>query len=144
MTNSALPPVVIARDFACSVEDAWKAWTRSDRIARWFGPQGFDAEVLENDFRVGGAYAIEMHGSESDHHVSGTYQVIETNRRLAYTWKWKTIDAVSLVTIEFTPVGENTTVQITHANLPTEESRQSHTHGWSSSLDCLTEFIGDA
>ncbi len=144
MSESAVPAVIIARDFDCSVDVAWNAWTRSEDIAQWFGPQGVDSEVVENDFRVGGSYAIQMQGPDSDHHVSGTYRVIETGRRLAYTWKWKTIDTVSLVTIDFTAVGDRTRIRITHANLPTEESRQQHTQGWSSSLECLTEFVGNA
>lgn len=144
MSENNVPALVIARDFNCSVDTAWNAWTRSEDIAQWFGPQGLSSEVLENDFRVGGAYAIRMRSADSEHHVSGTYRVIEAGRRLAYTWKWKTIDAVSLVTIDFTESGERTRVQITHADLPTEESRQSHKQGWSSSLECLTEFVGGA
>ena len=48
--------VTLIRDFDFPRELVWRAWTESAAIARWFGPHGFETEVVANDLRVGGEF----------------------------------------------------------------------------------------
>jgi uncharacterized protein YndB with AHSA1/START domain len=51
---------VISRTFDASRELMWKAWTESDRLARWFGPKGVTIVHSKNDLRPGGIYHYAM------------------------------------------------------------------------------------
>ena len=52
--------MVIPRVFDAPIEEIWKAWSDSDQVMRWWGPQGFTAPVAEMDFREGGASLVCM------------------------------------------------------------------------------------
>ncbi|MCP5478952.1 MAG: SRPBCC domain-containing protein, partial [Rhodanobacteraceae bacterium] len=52
--------VILSRDFDFPRELVFRAWTESAALTRWWGPHGFDTEVVENDLRVGGAYHFIM------------------------------------------------------------------------------------
>ncbi len=58
--DSALPPgereLVITRVFDAPRELVWKAFTESDRLARWWGPKGFTLVVRTLDVRPDGVF----------------------------------------------------------------------------------------
>jgi uncharacterized protein YndB with AHSA1/START domain len=62
--NPAPPPgereLVITRVFDAPRELVWKAFTESDRLARWWGPQGFTMLVHRLDLRPGGVFHYSM------------------------------------------------------------------------------------
>src|SRR5262249_15871087 len=67
------------------------ALTQPEALKQWMGPSDeFRVLVAETDVRIGGRYHIVMKtpGGE-EHDVSGLYREIVPNRKLAYTWAWK-------------------------------------------------------
>jgi uncharacterized protein YndB with AHSA1/START domain len=64
---------------------------------------------------------------------------------LVYTWRWEGNPELalenSLVTVEFIELGGSTEIRLTHENLPTDEARESHRHGWSGSFDKLAKHL---
>ncbi len=62
--NSAPPPgeqeLVITRVFDAPRELVWKAFTEADRLAQWWGPQGFTMLVHRVDVRPGGVFHYSM------------------------------------------------------------------------------------
>lgn len=42
----------------------WEAWTDPEKIARWWGPDGFRSDVHELDVRYGGRFVVTMHGPD--------------------------------------------------------------------------------
>jgi uncharacterized protein YndB with AHSA1/START domain len=89
--------VTIERTLAAPVEKVWKLWTTKDGLEKWWGPEGFSAEVCVLDVRVGGRFEIVMTavlpeivahlkslGIPASSTAKGTYTEIEPNRRLVY------------------------------------------------------------
>jgi uncharacterized protein YndB with AHSA1/START domain len=62
MTETTRNEVRLARTYAAPRDVVFKAWTEPDQIAKWWGPEGFDAprEKIEVDLRVGGTFTVVM------------------------------------------------------------------------------------
>ena len=50
--------VVIERVFDAPRDAVYRAWTKPDLIAKWWGPEGFSAPSINVDLRVGGKYVL--------------------------------------------------------------------------------------
>src|SRR5262245_34061159 len=55
-----LRQAVITRTFDAPRALVWAAWTEPKHIARWWGPNGFDAPHPSADLRVGGKMNFDM------------------------------------------------------------------------------------
>src|SRR5262249_24010464 len=99
--------------------------------------------LAETDPRVGGRYRVVMRfpsGEESE--VSGEFLEVVANRKLVFTWAWRsTPDRQSLVTVEFVPAGDVTALTLTHQEFADEAARDGHRHGWTGSLDRLAGLV---
>lgn len=135
----------LERTFEAPPARVFAAWTDPQLLKRWWGPPGSTVVEVEVDLRVGGRYRLALQVSgQTTYYVTGTYRTIEPPHRLAFTWRWENeeIDeGRSLVTIEFRANEGKTDLRLTHAQLPTEESRQSHAEGWRGILDELDDFL---
>ena len=75
--------------------------------------------------------------------VSGEFREVVANRKLVFTWAWRsTPERQSVVTVEFVPAGEVTALTLTHEHFADEAARDRHHHGWTGSLDRLAAFVG--
>lgn len=77
--------VILGRDFNAPPELVFRAWTDSAALARWWGPHGFDTEVVENDLRPGGHYHFIMRDGTGEYPVRGQYVEISQPTRLVMT-----------------------------------------------------------
>ena len=57
---------VISRTFDAPRDLMWKAWTESDRLAKWFGPKGVTIFHSKNDLRPGGVYHYGMRTADGN------------------------------------------------------------------------------
>jgi uncharacterized protein YndB with AHSA1/START domain len=135
----------LTRIFRAPRSVVFRAWTEVEQLKRWFCPNehwGLDVEV---DPRVGGTLRVVMKdpGANQDHVVRGTFREVRPPERLVFTWRWEDRPGFpeTLVTVEFRDRGEETEVVLTHEALPTPESRDRHTHGWSGCLDRLAKLL---
>ena len=66
-----------------SLDIAWRAWTRSTRITRWFAPEA----VIEAC--PGGSFELYFDPSDHDHQCTKgcVFTLVEPKKRLAFTWK---------------------------------------------------------
>jgi uncharacterized protein YndB with AHSA1/START domain len=62
--NSSDREIVISRVFDAPRELVFKAWTDSQHIAQWWGPNGFTTTLHEMDVRPGGVWRFVMHGPD--------------------------------------------------------------------------------
>jgi len=151
--------LVIERVFNAPRELVWKAWTESEHIAKWWGPEGFTTRVEENDFRAGGKTRYVMVGPDGEEYpAGGVLEEIVPLERIVTTdefeegYDYKDLKDEDLpqgivMTVLFEDVGEKTklTLLISH---PTPEDRRKHEEmgvvaGWHSSFDCLDEYLGE-
>jgi uncharacterized protein YndB with AHSA1/START domain len=121
----------------------FRAWTEAEQMKRWFCPHDHWGVDVEVDARVGGAYRIAMHDTDTgrDHVARGTFREVRAPERLVFTWRWAEDSPQTLVTVEFRDLGGKTEVTLTHEALPTAESRQKHEHGWNGCLDRLGKVL---
>lgn len=60
--------ITVKREFDAGLELVWQAWTRSELLDQWWGPQPWRAETKTLDFREGGAWLYAMVGPEGERH----------------------------------------------------------------------------
>ena len=138
------PSLRITRHYPVAPEKVWRAWTDAQALSRWFGPGEAESVTLaELDVRPGGHYRVVFHTPDGDQHdVSGQYQEVEINRRLSFTWAWKsTPERVSLVTIEMRPSAQGTELEFRHDRFVDQEARDNHERGWTGTFAKLDEFL---
>jgi uncharacterized protein YndB with AHSA1/START domain len=110
-------------------------------IAQWWGPDAGPVLAAETDPRVGGRFRVRFRMlDDSEHESTGTYLEIDKPRRLAMTWRWigaQEDPGESRVEIALRAIADGTELTLIHSLLHDEDTRGSHEHGWSGSLDKL-------
>ncbi len=137
-TSTAEREVVITRIFDAPRSLVFKAWTESEHLAKWFGPQGFSATIVQNDVRSGGSYDFHMRGPNYDDHWKGIYREVVAPERLVFTWP---AGPESLVTVTFEDLDGKTKLTLRHGIFETVAARDRHQDGWNSTLDCLADYV---
>ena len=147
MTQStqAATSLTMTRRIKGTREEVFAAWTDAEIFKRWWGPPGTTTTAAEIDARVGGAYRLTMRLPDGEIvYLRGKFLEVERPTKLVYTWAWEEDDGIgheSRVTIAFVAAGEETDVTLIHEQLPNEESRDRHGHGWVGCFDRLTEMF---
>jgi len=69
------------RNFAAKPEAVFSAFCVPERLARWWGPDGFSNTFESFEFKAGGVWRFTMHGpDESNYPNLMIFEFIETNR----------------------------------------------------------------
>ncbi len=144
--QSAERELVIERIFDAPRSLVFKAWTESDRLVRWWGPQGFTMPSCKMDVRPGGEFRFCMRSPEgTDHWLQGVYRDVVEPERLACTWAWFDADGKpgheTILTATFDEAGSKTKVTVHQAVFESDTARDAHQSGWTSGLQCLAEYL---
>src|SRR5271170_5375742 len=59
--------IVMERVFNAPRSSVWKAWSEPERLAQWWGPDGFSNSFETFEFRKGGNWRFVMHGPDNRH-----------------------------------------------------------------------------
>jgi len=150
MTAGIHETVRVSRTYRASVEAAFDAWINPQKLAKWFGPKGYRAEVLDHDLQVGGRWRFRMigDGGEGFHHF-GTFVEISPLRRLVFTWAseeqvegWRDQDGnPTLVAVDFSATKDGVEVSVTHERLQSDLARRGLSAGWGGGLEALADFL---
>ena len=137
----------LSRSFVAPRERVFRAFTTPAQLVKWWGPAGFTVPACTMDVRAGGAWHTVMRSPDGqDHVVSGVYREITPPERLVLTWAWQEDGArghETIVTIELFETPGGTRLELTQEAFATADSRDRHSHGWSSSFDCLEQALRD-
>ena len=137
------PRLSITRKLAAPPDRCFRAWIDPGALKGWFGPGANEVVLAETDLRVGGRYRVVMRslGGE-EHEVGGEFREVVTNRKLVFTWAWRsTPERQSLVTVEFAPAGDATALTLTHEHFADEAARDRHRQGWIGSLEKFAGLV---
>ena len=112
------------RTYAASPDLVWEAWSRSDHLDVWWGPDGFVTRTTSMDFRVGGAWVFTM-----EHPTHGSFpnriryrELVHAERRVYDHDAGEGAEADGFcTTVTFEREGAGTRVTLT-AVLPTAEA----------------------
>ena len=146
VTEPADRVLKIERIFDAPRSLVFKAWTEPEHITKWWGPRGFKSTVLKSDLRPGGAYRIHMRGPDGDHWSQGVYREVVPPERLVMVGSWADAQGnptrpETTLTLLFEDVGGKTKLTLHNAIFESTTARDMHNSGWSSSLDCLGEYL---
>ena len=141
--------LVITRIFDAPRRLVFQAWTHPDRVARWWGPQGFVTNYCDMDIRPGGAFRFCMRSPEGiDYWKRGVYREVVEPERLVFTFAWEDADGKpghqTLVTVTFAESGDKTELTLHQAVFETIARRDDHQHGWDSALERFAEYLRGA
>ena len=138
--------LVITRIIDAPRHIVFQAWTEPDRVARWWGPQGFTTVYHDMDIRPGGAFRVCMRSPEdAEHWKQGVYREVVEPERLVFTFGWEDADGKpghqTLVTVTFAEEGGKTRMTFRQVPFQSVEERDGHRGGWSSSFDRLADYV---
>lgn len=135
---TATDSLVVRKIYSAPRSRVFEAWRDPQMMARWFAAPGWTAEV-DNEFRVGGSYRIQMHDDTGrDHLQFGEYLTIEPDTRLVFTWTCHELGVTgSVVTVELREHQDGTELVLTHTLPPDPETVRLHREGWQRCLGQL-------
>lgn len=130
------------------------SFVEPERIAHWFGPEGFTVPIAESDASVGGAIKIVMRGPDGiDYPMTGNYRELEPPSRLVVETQALGSNGEHLIrgvsTIDFVDLGDDRTEVVLHATataLVPEAMMMigGMEAGWSQSLQGLEDILTGA
>lgn len=139
----AKPSLTLKRYLKAPPEKVYTAWTKPENLMRWFGPAGGDMKEAKADARVGGKFAAGFVTPDGERHdVSGIYREVVPNKKLVFTWAWRTTpERESLLTLTFKPDGDGTMFTLLHEQFFDQAARDGHERGWTGTMDKLASFV---
>jgi uncharacterized protein YndB with AHSA1/START domain len=142
--------LTLIRIIHASRMDVFKAFTVAERLAEWWGPQGFTNPRCDIDVRKFGSIWIDMRGPDGTvYPMSGTYLEIDEPQKLVFMSSAIGPDGDALFkvhnTIHFIEKNNHTILEL-HAVvsnvLPEAAPYLAGTEeGWSQSIDRLNELV---
>jgi uncharacterized protein YndB with AHSA1/START domain len=139
----ARPSLTLKRRLKASPAKVYAAWTDPKMMMHWWSPADCETLHTQADARVGGRFRVLMRDDKGvEHDVSGIYREVVPNKKLVFTWVWRSApERESLVTVLFERDGDGTLLTLTHEQLFDEAVRDSHRTGWSGALDKLERYV---
>lgn len=142
MTDSAT--VRVERIMPADPATVFDQWLDPESLAEWMCPRPVRCVAVVVEPHVGGTVRFDIDDSGALVLIIGRFLAIERPRLLRFTWSnsdWADPTVVSVVNVEFEPVGDEATLMsIVHSLLPPEEFENFHS-GWSLTFDQLANHL---
>ena len=140
--------VVVTRVLHAPPEDVFQAWIDPDRIASWFGPEGFDVprDRVDIDARSGGHIHLAMVGPAGGMEFPLRYEIVERNAPGLLVLRSEPmpqmgLDHATITRIELQREGDGTRVTIVDGPFPAAGAGGAAA-GWEAALTKLEQAIG--
>ncbi len=108
--DETLPMIHIWRDFAGTPEQLFRAHTDPELFARWVGPEGLGATILEWDATTNGKWRFAGgDGNDTMQYFRGSFHTVSPEK-IVQTFTWEAMpDDVALETMAFEDLGDGRT-----------------------------------
>lgn len=141
--------ITITRVFDAPRELVFRSWTEPAQLASWFGPRNFTTPLssVSMDVRPGGEWSACMvsDADGGEHWTGGVYREVVEPERLVFTWRdpgdGREFREDSVVTVVLVEVDGKTEMTFRQTGFTTGQGRANVCEGWSSSFDCLLEYV---
>jgi len=159
MDRSKEEQIVVSRSFDAPLELLWKAWTKPEHFAKWYGPKGFTTPSCEIDLKVGGRHLWSMKSPDGmQMYFTGMYKEVVPMERIVYTDSLSDPEGNVMspsvmgmpegspvtmdVTVTFAHEDGKTTVTVSHVGHG--EGADQAGVGWEQAFDKLTAVLAEA
>ncbi len=147
--NTSHHTVVVRRRYDTPVARVFRAWARPDALQAWYTPGDgtWTSQVLEHEFRVGGAKRLRFGPSKPHEFFEDCrYEDIVPDARICYAMTISRDDVritTSMVTVELLPHGDRTEMIVTDqlVILDGGDVAGDRERGWGETLDKLAPFL---
>lgn len=135
--------LTMTRTLDAPPERVFEFITQTENLLRWWGPEGMFVPEHALSFERKGPWMSVMQNAEGQRYkVSGQVTHVDPPKSVGFTWAWHDeTDArgvESHVTIRLVPAQSGgTELELTHADLPSDDVAANHESGWSSTLNKL-------
>ncbi len=139
--NELAESVIVERTLKAPVTRVWKALTDVDQMREWY----FDLKEFKPQVGFEFEFVVEHEGT-TYHHLCRVTEVIP-EKKIAYTWRYKSEPGDSLVTIELFAEGDNTRLKLTHTGIESfpktpAYARKNFEQGWTAIIGTeLKQFV---
>ena len=139
--NQLAESVIVERTLKAPVTRVWKALTDVDQMREWY----FDLKEFKPQVGFEFEFSVEHEGT-TYHHLCRVTEVIP-EKKIAYTWRYKSEPGDSLVTIELFAEGDNTRLKLTHTGIESfprtpAYARKNFEQGWTAIIGTeLKQFV---
>ena len=139
--NQLADSVIVERTLKAPVTRVWKALTDVDQMREWY----FDLKEFKPQVGFEFEFSVEHEGT-TYHHLCRVTEVIP-EKKIAYTWRYKSEPGDSLVTIELFAEGDNTRLKLTHTGIESfpktpAYARKNFEQGWTAIIGTeLKQFV---
>ena len=120
--------IVMACTLPAPPERVFAAWTDCGSMGHWYGPEGHELIVCEQDLRAGGRWRFVTRDADGEETgILGVYREVAPPRRIVNTEAWEGMpDIETVVTSTFEAEGEGGTRFTAVVLHPTAETRAGH------------------
>ena len=126
--------IKLDRTIPAPAAEVFDAWLDPNKPVNPFS----GSKKLIFELKVDGLFYFVHHHNGADIQHYGKFDVIQRPSKVQYTWMSPyTRGLESIVTVTFTPKGNDTLVSLTHANLPDDDFGRAHEGGWAGYLKKL-------
>ena len=142
--NQLAESVIVERTLNAPVTRVWKALTDVDQMREWY----FDLKEFTPQVGFEFEFSVEHEGT-TYHHLCRVTEVIP-EKKIAYTWRYKSEPGDSLVTIELFAEGDNTRLKLTHTGIESfpktpAYARKNFEQGWAAIIGTeLKQFVEES
>ncbi|WP_225860805.1 SRPBCC family protein [Streptomyces triticiradicis] len=113
--DSALPTILITREFDAPPERVFRAYTDPGLVVRWLGPRRLTMLIDVYEARTGGSYRyVHREDDGTEYGFRGVFHEVRRDERIVQTFAYDGFpDGVSLETTLFEDLGGRTRVTTT-------------------------------
>ena len=122
------------------LDEVYTAFHDPNVLVRWFAPGNMMVSQFMSNFIEGGNYRLILQSPDGfQQTIVGSYQSINLNQSLCFTWRWEDTNDVTEVAIEFTCENDTTTtIKLSQSGFKAEEDMLHQQYGWIASLEKLS------
>lgn len=151
-----MPPkeLSIEKEFSAPISEVWKAFSDSETVKKWFGPEGFTTPVVQIDAKVGGKIYLEMEDSAGyiqkgmRSPMSGEFREVSAPTKMVYTASplingkpaMETLVTINLIE-ESGKTKMNLHVEVVNFTPEAAPMLEGMETGWRQSLDKLAKLL---
>ena len=122
-TSDLTDAIIVERTFNTPVGRVWTALTDVNEMRQWY----FDLKEFKPEIGFEFEFVVEHEGN-AYHHLCKVTEVIP-QKKIAYTWRYKSEPGDSLVTFELFADGDKTRLKLTHTGIERFPKTPAYTRG---------------